>query len=265
MSDMHLPANGSQDRLISAVAAVNPKTIVVNTTGVAVTAPWLSEVQVFLQAWYAGQETGNAILDVILGEVNPSGKLPISWPRDYEHTAVFGHFGLDSYESREVEYVEGVHVGYRHFDRHYGGEKQVLFPFGFGLSYSTFTISSPTLTGQLSSKSDDGITVSVEVENTGSKVGAEVVQIYLAPPVDHKTDRPLKSLVGFTKVFLGDGEKKTVSIHFRKDSAAMWDIDQRKWAVEAGLHEILIGTSSNPEDLKLRMKLEIPEAFVFDP
>lgn len=88
MKDMHLPADGSQDRLISAITAVNPKTIVVNSTGVAITAPWLSDVPVLMQTWYAGQEVGNCIVDVLLGKVNPSGKLPISWPKEYEHTAV---------------------------------------------------------------------------------------------------------------------------------------------------------------------------------
>ncbi|KAJ0382588.1 hypothetical protein COL922a_012239 [Colletotrichum nupharicola] len=138
MATMTLPADGSQDKLIAEVAKVNSNTIVVITTGVPVELPWLDNVAAVVQAWYGGQETGNSILDVLLGEVNPSGRLPMSWPKKNEHTACYGHFGLDSWDSREVEYVEGVNVGYRHFDSQYGTEQEVLFPFGYGLSYSTF-------------------------------------------------------------------------------------------------------------------------------
>ncbi|KAF7548819.1 hypothetical protein G7Z17_g6817 [Cylindrodendrum hubeiense] len=268
MAAMVLPADGSQDALIASVAAVNPNTIVVNTTGVAVELPWLDKVSAVLQAWYAGQETGNAVLDVLLGEVNPSGKLPISWPRKYEHTACYGNFGLDSYDSLQVEYVEGVNVGYRHFDQQYGTDKEVLFPFGYGLSYTTFELSDATISGNLSGASDL-VTVSVTVANTGSRAGSETVQVYVAPPkTDSANGRPPKALATFTKIFLHPGEKRTVSAGFGRDCIAYWDDqnkDTGKWRVDVGAHEILIATSSRPTDTKARLVLEIAEGFHFAP
>ncbi|EPE37019.1 (Trans)glycosidase [Glarea lozoyensis ATCC 20868] len=265
MEDMNLPADGSQDRLITEVAKVNSNTIVVNTTGVAVSVPWLDEVSALVQAWYSGQETGNAILDVLFGKVNPSGKLPISWPRKYEDTAVCGNFGLDSYESREVEYVEGVYVGYRHFDKHFATERQVLFPFGYGLSYSTFSILEVSLEGRISNDTSDGVTISVNVENTGNLAGAETIQAYLAPPTINTIDRPLKGLVGFSKVFLSKGEKKSTTISFQKDSAAFWDVVKHKWVIERGTYKILVGTSSDPKDLKTSLKVDVPQTFSYEP
>ncbi|KAH6955804.1 glycoside hydrolase superfamily [Ilyonectria sp. MPI-CAGE-AT-0026] len=266
---MVLPSNGSQDALISGVAAANANTIVVNTTGVAVEMPWLDKVPAVLQAWYAGQETGNAVLDVLLGEVNPSGKLPISWPRKYEHTACYGNFGLDSYDSLQVDYVEGVNVGYRHFDQQYGTEKEVLFPFGYGQSYTSFELSDATISGNLSGASDV-VTVSVSVTNTGSRAGAETMQVYVAPPkTDSANGRPPKALVAFSKVFLQPGESKTVSTTFGRDCVAYWD-DQSKdtgnqWKVDAGAHEVLIATSSKPADVKSKLALDITKGFHFAP
>jgi beta-glucosidase len=167
LESMTLPADGSQDRLVAGVAKANPNTIVVITTGVPVELPWVDEVSALLQAWYAGQESGNAILDVLLGEVTPSGKLPVSWSKKYEHTAFYGNFGLDSYDAHEVEYVEGVDVGYRHFDRQYGTEKEVHFPFGFGLSYTSFELSDAAITGNIIEGGQLAVTVSLIVKNTG--------------------------------------------------------------------------------------------------
>lgn len=174
---------------------------------------------------------------------------------------VIGHFGLDSYESREAKYIEGVYVGYRHFDRHYGSEKEVLFPFGFGLSYSTFTLTNPSLTGDINT----GISVTVEIANTSSIAGAEVVQVYVAPPSSSKIDRPKKGLAGFQKVFLQGGEMRKVSIEIQKDSSAFWDVSQRKWLVEAGTYGFLVGTSSSPADLRLKLSVMVEQEFAFGP
>lgn len=263
LASMTLPADGSQDRLVSAIAGVQPNTVVVVTTGVPVELPWLDKVGAVLQAWYAGQETGNAIMDAIIGESNPSGKLPMSWPKKYEHTSCYGNFGLDSYESREVEYVEGVYVGYRDFDRHYGTEKEVLFPFGYGLSYSDFEISAATVSGGLES-SGDRVIVTASVKNTSARAGAEAVQVYLAPPAG-SIDRPVKSLVGFDKIFLQPGETSQVSITFARDAAAFWDEANDCWRVEAGKHEILVATSSRPSDVKAKLLVDIQSAATFDP
>ncbi|ETS73032.1 hypothetical protein PFICI_15207 [Pestalotiopsis fici W106-1] len=271
LQSMCLPANGSQDRLVAGVARANPNTIVVITTGVPVELPWIDDVAALMQGWYAGQETGNSILDVILGDVNPSGKLPVSWPKKYEHTACYGNFGLDSYESRQVEYVEGVNVGYRHFDHHYDTEKEVRFPFGFGLGYTSFDILDVKVAGQLVNCPIDTIVVLVTIRNTGSRIGSQVIQVYLSPPHASKDNsRPRKALVAFEKVKLHPGEEKAVEMGFGRDAAAYWD-DRSKdeggycWRVEKGVHEIAVGTSSRPSDLAIVLSLEIPEEFSFGP
>ena len=262
LATMTLPADGSQDALISAVAAANPNTIVVNTTGVAVETPWIDNVAAFVQAWYAGQETGNAILDVLLGEVNPSGRLPISWPKKYEHTACYGNFGLDSYDSKEVEYVEGVFVGYRHFDLIYGTEKEVRFPFGYGLSYTQFSVSDVRASGSITH--DAQVSVSFNLKNVGSCAGAEVVQVYLSPPSTSTSERPPKSLVGFAKVHLQPDECGSATVTFGKADAAYWNEAADKWQVESGEHKIIVATSSSPADVITTLPISI-EAFVFDP
>lgn len=266
MASMTLPADGSQDRLIAEVAKANPNTVVVIATGVPVEMPWLKEVPAVLQAWYGGQETGNAILDVILGEINPSGKLPISWPKKYEHTACYGNFGLDSYESREVDYAEGVRVGYRHFDSMYGTEKEVLYPFGYGLSYSTFEISNASISGILSAQDAAAeVTVCVTIKNTSNRDGAETVQVYLCPPNgtrDH--NRPPQSLVSFGKVHLRSGELQTLDLGFKRDGAAFWSEEKQAWVIESGTHKVRVSTSSSPNDVKTTLILDVA-GFAFKP
>lgn len=265
LSSMTLPADGSQDNLIASVVAANPKTIVVNTTGVPVELPWLDDVPAFLQAWYAGQETGNAILDVLLGEMSPSGKLPISWPKKYEHTGCYGNFGLDSFDSRKVEYVEGVFVGYRWFDRQWGHDKEVRFPFGYGLSYTEFSITDTRISGSIANDKNARATVVANVKNVGSMTGSEILQVYLEPPVEEGIDRPVKGLVGFVKVELQPKEEKTVEVVFARDAAAFWDEAANEWAVSMGLHHIVVATSAAPVDIKARLELHVENAFKFDP
>ncbi|KAI8242330.1 Beta-glucosidase B [Colletotrichum sp. SAR 10_96] len=239
MATMILPADGSQDKLIAEVAKVNPNTIVVITTGVPVELPWLDSVAAVVQGWYGGQETGNSILDVLLGEVNPSGRLPMSWPKKNEHTACYGHFGLDSWDSREVEYVEGVNVGYRHFDSQYGTEQEVLFPFGYGLSYSTFEHSACALSGTLDANDKNAkITVAITVHNTSDVAGSEVVQVYVSPPKSRTgVERPPKALVAFDKIHLDPGAQKDIQLSFKRDGAAFWSEAGRLWEVEADVTE----------------------------
>jgi beta-glucosidase len=235
---------------------------------VPVEVPWLENVAALLQAWYAGQESGNSILDVLLGEVSPSGKLPISWPKKNEHTGCYGNFGLDSYDSREVEYVEGVFVGYRHFDRQHGTEKQAQFPFGYGLTYTSFELSGASLSGSMTSGSS--IDVSITVRNNGAVAGSETVQVYVAPPMTSGIERPLKALAGFEKLFLQPGESKLVHITFGPDVAAYWDERSKEaggqcWQVESGKRTVLVGTSSCPKDLTTELSLEASDAFSFGP
>ncbi|KAM0335577.1 hypothetical protein ACHAQA_000625 [Verticillium albo-atrum] len=267
MASMVLPPYDTrvQDALISAVAAANPKTVVMANTGVPFEVPWLDDVACLLQGWYAGQEVGNALVDVLMGEVSPSGKLPISWPRAYKHTACYGNYGQDSQESKEVEYVEGVFVGYRHYDRHWKAEKEVLFPFGFGLSYTDFEVTSVSVDTKLSNDAASGIVVGATVKNVGSRDGAQTVQVYIAPPQDGSVERPVKELVGFAKVHLQSGQEEVIQIELPASAGAFWDESIHKWKVLSGSYGILVATSSHPDHVVERVDVDIGQEFTFDP
>ena len=183
---MNLP--GYIDRLITEVVAVNPNTVVVLQSGTPVTMPWVDRVPSIVQAWYGGNETGNAIADVLFGDVNPSGKLPLSFPVRNEDNPAFLSFRS---ELGKTVYTDDVFVGYRHYEK---VGKKVNFPFGHGLSYTTFEYNKLSV-----SKSGDelesSVTVLVDVKNTGSRAGAEVIQVYIVPPPSRLT-RAVKELKG---------------------------------------------------------------------
>ncbi|KAK9482561.1 family 3 glycoside hydrolase [Lipomyces starkeyi] len=266
MASMALPVDGSQDRLVAAVAAANPNTIVVLTTGTAKDLSWLDQVPVLLQTWYSGQEAGNSLVDVLLGGVNPSGKLPFSWPRRIEDVPSYGHFGLDANHTRRVTYVEDVFVGYRHFDREVGKESSALFPFGFGLSYSSFVIEGASVVGTLTNDATQKVTVTATVRNVGSTAGSETVQVYIAPPKGSaEVGRPLKELAGFGKVYLQPGERKSITVTMDRTNAAFWDETLDQWKVAAGDHELLVGRSSAVDDIDVRLRLRSAGAFTFAP
>lgn len=232
--DMELP--GKQSALIAQVAAANPRTIVVLNTGSPITMPWLDRVAAVIQAWYPGQECGNAIADVLFGEVNPSGKLPQTFPVRLSDNPAYLNFPG---ENGKVYYGEGLFIGYRYYDT-----KQIapLFPFGFGLSYTTFSYSSLRLsTSQMGP--DDTLQVSVDITNTGQRAGKEVVQMYIRDE-QARLQRPEKELKGFAKVSLEPGERKTVTLSVGRDALAYYDDLTREWVAEAGTFEILLGASS---------------------
>src|SRR5690606_18704121 len=199
---------GRQNELVSAVAAANPKTIVVLQTGGPVEMPWLDQVPGVLQAWYPGQEAGNAIADVLLGKAEPGGRLPQSFPVRWSDNPAFSqdplvYPGIDG----QVEYREGLNIGYRHYDKH---GVATLFPFGFGLSYTKFDY------GGLSVDSDGfdetgEVKVSLDVRNVGARAGSTVVQLYIAPK-SSPVDRPQKELKAFAKVTLAAGESVRVTL-----------------------------------------------------
>lgn len=267
MNAMVLPPYNTrvQDSLVAAVAAANPNTVVVNTTGVPVELPWLPNIAGLLQVWYAGQEAGNAVLDVLIGRVSPSGKLPVSWPRLYEHTACYGNFGLDSYDTREVEYVEDVFVGYRHFDRHWKTDKEVVFPFGHGLSYTKFEISDVSVCGRIRNDPDEVVTVTAHIKNVGALTGSESLQVYVAPPEVSGVERPIKSLAGFAKVHLQPQEERVVTVEFKRDAAAFWDEGLKSWRVAPGQHTVTLATSSKPDDVKGSSVVLVEADFTFAP
>ena len=238
---MGLPAG--QDDLIAAVAAANPKTVVVVAAGSPVDMTrWIERVPAVLVAWYGGQEVGHAVGDLLFGLASPSGKLPVTFPRRLEDSTAWGHYPG---ENLHVEYAEGIFVGYRGFDR---SRKQPLFPFGHGLSYTTFevgglTVSTPTV------RAGGTVEIGAQVRNTGARAGAEVVQLYVRD-VESSLPRPEKELKGFARVELRPGEARRVT--FSLDAAALSFFDPGKgdWVAEKGAFEVLVGPSSR--DLRLR-------------
>jgi beta-glucosidase len=257
---MDLPAHGSQDLLITAVAAVNRNTIVINSTGSPISMPWLSSVAAVIQAWFPGQEAGGSIADVVLGGVNPSGKLPVTFPRSLSDTPAYGNFP-GNLETNIVNYAEGIYVGYRHYDRKPDG---ILFPFGFGLSYTSFLLSDFTISDGHLTKGDS-LTISVDVTNTGAVPGRQVVQAYIGHNDKLSTvDRPEKQLSGFAKTaLLQPGQNQIVNITIEDEFAAYWSEDEAKWVVLPGTYSILIGTSS--QSISGTVEFEVMERYEFHP
>ena len=242
---MHLP--GDQDELIRRVVAANPETVVVVNAGSPTAMPWADDVPAVLQAWYPGQEGGDAITDVLFGDREPGGRLPTTFPVQAEDSP--SHLTYPG-ERGKVVYGEDIFVGYR------GYEKRKLaprFPFGFGLSYTSFEFGAVTLDRAVASPDDD-VTVSVEVRNTGRRRGSEVVQVYVRD-VQSTLLRPEKELKGFAKVVLEAGETRTVQINLPPRSFAAWDPDRHDWLIEPGEFEILVGASS--ADIRGKAVLEV--------
>ncbi|KAG4433803.1 hypothetical protein IFR05_010717 [Cadophora sp. M221] len=241
---------GRTDELVSAVCAANPKTTVIIQSACAISMPWAQHANAIVHAWYQGQENGNAIADVLFGKFNPSGKLPITFPRQIEDHGSHKWFPGDA-EKDFAEYGEGVLVGYRWFD---AMSIEPLFPFGFGLSYTTFALHGVSVSGYISVDGTIQATVSVDVMNTGLRDGSEVVQLYLSSSTEiGQLGRPqvLKSLAGFQKVHVPAGESHVVHISVGSDAVAWFDVAGKggagsggKWRVDAGLYKGFVGTSS---------------------
>ena len=239
-SGLGLP--GDQDALIEAVAAANPRTVVVLHTSGPVLMPWLSRVAAVVQAWYPGERSGEAIAAVLFGDVNPSGKLPMTFPADETQGVArtpAEYPGVDG----AVHYDEGVFVGYRFYDQ-FGQEP--LFPFGHGLSYTTFALDHLRLTR----RARGTLHVSVRVTNTGTVAGAEVVQLYVGFP--ESASEPPNQLKGFAKVFLKPGRRKRVRMTLRQPSFAVWNDGP---AVVPGTYALRVGTSSRALPLSASVEL----------
>ncbi len=240
---------GNQDALITAVAAANPRTVVVLQTGGPVTMPWLGDVAAVLQAWFPGQECGNAITDVLTGAVNPSGRLPETHPMRVEDNPAFVNYPG---ENGRVYYGERMFVGYRYYD---AKRIPVLFPFGFGLSYTSFGYGEARLSSSTIA-ADGTVTVSVDVTNTGERAGQDVVQVYVRD-IQARLSRPEKELKGFVKLALEPGETKTATVTLDLRALAYYDESQRAWVAEAGEFEVLVGASA--EDIRSRAALTLSE------
>ncbi|KAJ5683580.1 hypothetical protein N7462_006745 [Penicillium macrosclerotiorum] len=243
----HMDLPPGSDDLISRVLEVNPNTIVVIQSGTPVTMPWAKDARALLQAWFGGNECGNGIADVLYGDVNPSAKLPVTFPRRLQDNPSYINFRS---ERGRVLYGEDIYVGYRYFER---SDLAPAFPFGYGLSYTTFTrtaLSIRTVPEQAAfSEYGEPITASVTVTNTGSIPGAEIVQLWVIPPSTN-VSRPPRELKAFQKVFLQPGETKTVDLNVEKKLATSWWDEQReKWISEKGRYTVLV-TGTGPEELR---------------
>jgi beta-glucosidase len=244
-SNMELP--GRQNELISAIAKVNPRTVVVLNTGAPVSMPWADDVAGIVEAFFPGLENGNALVKILMGDVNPSGKLPVTFPKRLQDSPAFINASYPG--CREVNYGEGIFVGYRYFDK---VEVEPLFPFGHGLSYTQFKFGKLTMPSRC--KLGEILAVSMDITNSGDKAGAEVIQLYVSDSASSLV-RPIKELKGFEKVFLKAGETKTVTFQLDDRSFAFYDPDRRKWVAEPGEFEILTGSSS--KDIRSRKKFDL--------
>ena len=242
-----------QNDVVSAIVKVNPNLIFVNINGSAVTMPWINTVPAVVQAWFIGSEAGNAIADVLSGDVNPSGKLPFTFPAKLEDVgahSVGEYVGKPSRTVVNVEYKEDILVGYRWFDTK---KIKPLFPFGYGLSYTTFGYGKPQLS-QATMTADGQLTLKIDVTNTGKRAGAEVVQLYIAD-LKSSLPRPAKELKGFKKVQLNPGETKTVEFTIDRGALEFYNDTKKQWEAEPGAFEAIIGASS--ADIKGKVKFEL--------
>ncbi|KAK4648303.1 uncharacterized protein QC761_108840 [Podospora bellae-mahoneyi] len=250
---MDLPSDGSQDRLVEAIVKANPNTVVVNQSGSPVTMPWADRVPAIIQAWYQGQEAGNALADALFGLKNPSGKLPCTFPKRLQDTPAYHNWPG---ENLEVVYGEGLYIGYRHYDR---TKIAPLFPFGHGLSYTTFEYGRPSLSSKVLTP-DNTIELTVAVSNIGDVAGLETVQIYVR---DEKSrlPRPEKELAAFEKVELEAGETKHLRIGLDKYAVGYFDTSLGRWIAEEGRFEVLVAASA--EDVKYSVGFEVKESFTW--
>ena len=244
-----------QDELVEALLTVNKKLVFVNISGNAVAMPWMSRVPAIVQGWFLGSETGEALANVLLGVVNPSGKLPFTWSatlNDVPAHRLNAYPGIwrTQHDIIDEEYKEGLFIGYRGVDRY---KTKPLFAFGHGLSYTSFALGK-AIADKSEITRDDKISFTLSVTNTGSCAGSEVVQLYVSD-VKSSLPRPLKELKAFKKVFLQSGETQNVTLTIDVDALSFYDDSKQNWVAEPGDFVALIGTSSDHLTSKVKFKL----------
>ncbi|AHG49297.1 beta-glucosidase (plasmid) [Rhizobium leguminosarum bv. trifolii CB782] len=256
LPDMRLP--GRQEELIERVAAANANTAVVLQTGGPVEMPWLGKVRAVMQVWYPGQELGNAVADVLFGDVEPGGRLPQTFPKALaDNSAITGDAAVYPGKDGHVHYEEGVFVGYRHHDTR---AVEPLFPFGFGLGYTRFSWGEPKLSSY--EMGPDGVTVSVDVTNIGDRAGSELVQLYISSPKT-KVERPDKELRAFAKLSLQPGETGTAVMKIRPRDLAYFDVEGGAFRAEPGNYQLIV--AANAADIRFIIDLPSPSAYVLSP
>jgi beta-glucosidase len=242
-----------QDELIQEMAAANKNTIVVMTSGGSVDmTTWLDRVPALVQAWYPGQEGGTALAEILFGDVNPSGRLPVTFERRWEDNPVHDSYYPEA-GTKRVVYKEGVFVGYRGYEHN---NTKPLFPFGFGLSYTTFTYSNLSIKPVLNSEAGPRYEVSFDVKNTGTREGAEVAQVYVGD-TQTKVPRPAKELKGFSKVSIRPGETRKVSVMLDSRALSYYDVKAKQWRAEPGDFNVLVGRSSAQIELRGKLTLAV--------
>ncbi|KAG8874632.1 hypothetical protein FRB97_005773 [Tulasnella sp. 331] len=244
---------GRTDELVAAVANVNKKTVVVCQSGSAVTMPWVDDVAGLIQSWYGGNENGNAIADVLFGKVNPSAKMSMTFPKRLGDIAAFGHFRS---ENGKVRYSEDLYVGYKNYQHR---KITPLFPFGYGLSYTSFKYGKVSASKPTGKASDFSVEISLSVTNTGSVTGSEVAQVYVSLPKGHLT-HPLQQLRAFKKVKdIAPGKTEDVKLTLDKYAVSYWDDAINKWRANKGIYTVRVGGSSDKTEEG--MTFEVEKAF----
>ena len=226
------PLYGNEDALIEAVAAANPRTIVVMENSGAILTPWRNQVPGLLEAWYAGQEAGPAIAHVLFGDVDPGGRLPLTFPADYSQEPTAGSASVYPGVNNQVDYSEGVFLGYRWFAAHH---LTPAFPFGYGLSYTSWKLGRARIHRR---------SVAVRVTNIGTRTGSTVVQLYLGLPSLPGVSQPPWDLRGYTKVSLPPGRSSTVRFRVSNQDMAYWNTPSADWTVAPGAYKVYVGFSS---------------------
>lgn len=247
-----------QNELIEALAKANPNLVVINISGTGVAMPWVKQVPAILQAWYLGNETGNALAAVLIGDVNPSGKLPYTYYASLDQCGAHklgeypGHEGVDALGNKvfDMPYNEGVFVGYRFTDKY---KLKPNFPFGHGLSYTTFKYGK-AVADKARISADETLTVTIPVTNTGDREGAEVVQLYVQD-VKASVDRPVKELKGFCKVKLAPGETCEVKFTLGKEALSFFDEAKHDWVAEPGKFKAFVAASAT--DIRSEVAFEL--------
>ncbi|HMD83608.1 MAG TPA: glycoside hydrolase family 3 C-terminal domain-containing protein [Terriglobia bacterium] len=245
-----------QDKMIAAVAAANPHCIVVLENGGPVAMPWIDQISAILEAWYPGIRGAEALANIIFGDVNPSGKLPVTFPKseaDLPHPTLAGMQYVPASEHDpgnvhfppfDVNYDEGLKVGYKWYETE---GKEPLFPFGFGLSYTTYSYSN------LSAKAENGLRVTFSVTNTGQRAGAEIAQVYALLPAS--AGEPFKRLIGWEKIPLAEGEAKTVTVTVDPQYLSIFDVEKNTWEIVPGDYKVYVGGSSRSTPLSTTVQI----------
>jgi beta-glucosidase len=253
-----LPAG--QDELIREAAAANKNTVVVLTSGGGVDMnEWLGRVPALIQAWYPGQEGGTALAEILFGDTNPSGRLPATFERRWEDNPTHGSYYPAAEGTNRVEYKEGVFVGYRGYERN---KVTPLFPFGHGLSYTTFRYANLSVrrgAGGGRAAWGPSFEVSFDLTNAGARAGAEVAQVYVGA-ASPAVPRPAKELKGFAKVSLRPGETRRVAVPLDGRAFAYYDVGAKAWRVDPGEYQVLVGRSSAQVELRGKINVAPAEA-----